>query len=537
MNSNQLASRRSSWRWVSWSALLIVLAAALSYGILDANDPPSEAERARALAATIRCPQCQGETVAESNVPIAVDIRADINARIELGETDQQIRQHYASLYGDSVLLTPPGEGLGVALWVVPIAGAALGVVVLTLLYRRRRSPAAGLEAAGEVDADGTVGAAGADEITDADATPAVSKGSLSAAAHRGHRRWLRNWRVAAVVAVVLLGSLTAGWFLARAVGFRTSGSEATGDIRQSSRGLLRDALEHYQRGDIPSALAAYDQVLELNPSNEIALAYQGWLIWLTEERDTWQSVLVPDSGLSPAAPQLQSMQLLSRSVGAAPSYPDARAFRAIIWARTGRWSQAHGEFAVLDTLEVSASLSDLVDTSGIRQEVEHQVGVETAMQAAIDLAASSETSLDPQAVTQALGGFSHEQLNAAGLELSTQGRIQPAILVFTEALRQNPDNFTALTGRGFLFTLPQFLEIPAVFDRGLADLDNAVEQEPQSNSARILRAKALIAASQRLEVAAADLDFIEGNEPSLLIQQEVDAQRELLGKLLDEGE
>ena len=533
MNSNQLASRRSSWRWVSWSALLIVLAAALSYGILDANDPPSEAERARALAATIRCPQCQGETVAESNVPIAVDIRADINARIELGETDQQIRQHYASLYGDSVLLTPPGEGLGVALWVVPIAGAALGVVVLTLLYRRRRSPAVGLEAAGEVDADDTASAAGADEITDADEIPATSEGSLLAASHPYRRRWLRNWRVAAVVAVVLLGSLTAGWFLAQAVGFRTTGSEATGDIRQSSRGLLRDALEYYQRGDIPSALAAYDQVLELNPSNEIALAYQGWLIWLTEERDTWQSVLDPNAEL----PQLQSMQLLSRSVEAAPSYPDARAFRAIIWARTGRWSQAHGEFAVLDTLEVSASLSDLVDTSGIRQEVEHQVGVETAMQAAIDLAASSETSLDPQAVTQALGGFSHEQLNAAGLELSTQGRIQPAILVFTEALRQDPDNFTALTGRGFLFTLPQFLEVPAVFDHGLADLDNAVEQEPQSNSARILRAKALIAASQRFEVAAADLDFIEGNEPSLLIQQEVDAQRELLGELLDEGE
>ena len=534
MNSSQPASRRR-WRWVSWSALLIVLAAALSYGILDANDPPSEAERARALAATIRCPQCQGETVAESNVPIAVDIRADINARIELGETDQQIRQHYASLYGDSVLLTPPGEGLGVALWVVPIAGAALGVVVLALLYRRRRVPAAGLEAAGEAGADGTAGAAGADKITDAAETPAASEGSLLAASHHPYRRRrLRSWRVVTVVAVVLLGSLTAGWFLAQAVGFRTTGSEATGDIRQSSRGLLRDALEHYQRGDIPSALTAYDQVLELNPSNEIALAYKGWLIWLTEERDTWQSVLVSASNLSPAAPQLQSMQLLARSVEAAPSYWDARVFRAIIWSRTGRWSQAHDEFAVLDTLEVSASATELVDTSGLRQEVEFQVGVDSAMQTAIDLAANSETNLDQQAVTQALGGFSHEQLNAAGLELSTQGRIQPAILAFTAVLQQDqdPENFTALTGRGFLFTLPQFLEVPSVFDRGLADLDNAVEQEPQSNSARILRAKALIAASQRLEVAAADLDFIEGNEPSLLIQQEVDTQRGLLDEL-----
>ena len=633
---------RSNRRWLLWSALLIVLAAALSYGILDADDPPSEDERAQALTRTIRCPQCEGETVAESNAPIAADMRTDIRDRIERGQTDQQIRESYASLYGDAVLLTPPGEGLSVALWVVPVTGAALGAVVLALLYRRRRQSV--VEAPVSEAAD-----------TPADAGLATTRPT----------RWLRHWRVVTVVAIVLLGSVAAGWFLARSVGIRTSGSEITGDIRQSSRGLLAEAREYFALGDYPSAQDAYDQVLELdpnnevaltyqgwlvwqseerdswqsalapdggsssatprlqsmrllaraveiapsypdarafrtiiwtrtgrwsqaqgdldvlatletsaslsnlinsflleeaverfqrgdiagardrydqvlklNPDNEVALTYQGWLVWQSEERDTWQSVLVPDGGISPATPQLQSMRLLARAVEVAPSYPDARAFRAIIWARTGRWSQAQADLDVLDTLEVPAGISDLIDALGIRAEVEFQVGVGTAMQNVIDLAdqlaADPATSITPQVVAQALAGFSPEQLNSAGEALSIQGRISPSVWVFSEVLQQDPDNLTALTWRGFLHTLPQFLEDEDtdVFDRGLADLDRAAKLAPQDNSARILRAKALIAAGQRLETAAADLDFIEGNEPSLLIQQDIDTQRELLAEL-----
>ena len=117
--------------WLPWALMSIVLATTLTVGIVDADDPPTPAERATALARTIRCPQCQGETVAESNVAIAAAMRADIRDLVGQGQSDSEIRQVYANRYGDSVLLTPPGEGFGSVLWVVPIVAVIVAAAVL----------------------------------------------------------------------------------------------------------------------------------------------------------------------------------------------------------------------------------------------------------------------------------------------------------------------------------------------------------------------------------------------------------------------
>ena len=60
----------------------------------------TDAERANAVARTIRCPQCRIESVAESNVGIAREIRADIARRIDAGETDDQIADRIAAAVG-----------------------------------------------------------------------------------------------------------------------------------------------------------------------------------------------------------------------------------------------------------------------------------------------------------------------------------------------------------------------------------------------------------------------------------------------------
>ena len=110
----------------------MAIAVLLTYGSLDDRSTPSDAERASAIARSLRCPQCAGESVAESNVSVAREIRADIARRVDAGQSDEQIRSAYADLYGRSILLTPPSSGIGSLVWIVPAvvgltAAAGLG--------------------------------------------------------------------------------------------------------------------------------------------------------------------------------------------------------------------------------------------------------------------------------------------------------------------------------------------------------------------------------------------------------------------------
>ncbi|MYJ42975.1 MAG: hypothetical protein F4076_11150, partial [Acidimicrobiaceae bacterium] len=63
-----------SWRTASWIAAVVVAAAALVYGALDEGPPKTNADRVRALAEDFACPVCAGQSVAESDVPVAREI-------------------------------------------------------------------------------------------------------------------------------------------------------------------------------------------------------------------------------------------------------------------------------------------------------------------------------------------------------------------------------------------------------------------------------------------------------------------------------
>ena len=505
-------------RWLPWALMGIALAAALAVGIADAGDPPTDAERATALARTIRCPQCQGETAAESNVAIAAAIRADIRERVDQGQSDSEIRQVYADLYGDSVLLTPPGEGFGSVLWVIPIVAVVVGAAVLGIAWRQRvlrqreSQEGARREAVAEAPAGIVAGEAVAGEISEG---KAIQKSS-------------RRWSVIAIVAVALVGAVVAGVLLARTVGFRSSTDEATGDIRQTSRGLIVRAGELTGQGDFEAAIDVYDEVLSSEPSNVVALTYKGWLTWLTEDRD---KVAEQDREII-----LESEQLLAEAVALDPDYPDARVFRTIIFASTSRWRMAQANLALFDSLNPAADLRGLVDSSNLRADIDAGIAQE-AVTAILALVSSATESLTEQEVAEALQEFTEPQLSTAGLSLITPGqvlaaeRVQAAATVFTHLLAQNPDNLTALSGRGYLFTLPDFIESTEVFNRGLADLDKAVQIAPENSSVRLLRAQALVNSAQRLEEARSDLDAIDASDPSEDLQSAANALRERLSE------
>ena len=541
-------------KWLPWALIGIALAAALAVGIVDADDSPTAAERATALARTIRCPQCQGETAAESNVAIAAAIRADIRERVDQGQSDAEIRQVYADLYGDSVLLTPPGEGFGSVLWVIPIVAVVVGAALLGIAWRQRvlreREPEQGAAEAGAAETAGEVvasGSAAGEVVARGSAAGEISEGK---AIWKSSRQSSRRWSVIGIVAVALVAAVVAGVLLARTVGFRSSTDEATGDIRQTSRGLIVRAGELTGQGDFEAAIDVYDEVLSSEPSNVVALTYKGWLTWLTEEQqeaadqggageggtaaEGGEDEAVSNSAEAEAEIILESERLLAEAVALDPDYPDARVFRTIIFASTSRWRMAQANLAVFDSLNPAADLRGLVDSSNLRADIDASIAQE-AVTAILALVSSATEPLAEEEVSEALQEFTEPQLNTAGLSLINPGqvlaaeRVQAAATVFTHLLARNPDNLTALSGRGYLFTLPDFIESAEVFNRGLADLDRAVQLAPDNSSVRLLRAQALVSSAQRLEEARSDLDAIDASDPSEDLQSAANALRERL--------
>lgn len=126
-------------RRLGWGLALVALAVLLTFGSLDDRDTPSDAERAAAIARSLRCPQCAGESVAESNVSVAREIRADIARRVDAGQSDDEIRAAYATLYGEAILLTPPSTGFGSLVWILPAIVGLTAAAALGFAFRRWR--------------------------------------------------------------------------------------------------------------------------------------------------------------------------------------------------------------------------------------------------------------------------------------------------------------------------------------------------------------------------------------------------------------
>jgi cytochrome c-type biogenesis protein CcmH len=108
----------------------------------DAFADPGLETRARALQKQLRCLVCQGESLDESNAPLAADLRRLIREHIKAGETDDQIKAFLVQRYGDFILMNPPLRSDTALLWFGPVLLLLLGggAVFLTVRRARRRS-------------------------------------------------------------------------------------------------------------------------------------------------------------------------------------------------------------------------------------------------------------------------------------------------------------------------------------------------------------------------------------------------------------
>jgi cytochrome c-type biogenesis protein CcmH/NrfF len=110
---------------IAAAALLAVAAVALLQ-LVRSVDPPAAEERARTIAAELRCPDCQALSVAESRTAAANAIRGEIAEQLAAGRSDAQIRRHFVERYGEWILLAPSDP---IAWWLpalVLLAGAVL---------------------------------------------------------------------------------------------------------------------------------------------------------------------------------------------------------------------------------------------------------------------------------------------------------------------------------------------------------------------------------------------------------------------------
>jgi cytochrome c-type biogenesis protein CcmH len=127
------ATRR--WLPLVGIGLLVALAGLL---VLRPEPDPSAARRVEELSAELRCPDCQGLSVADSPTRSAQEIRRQVAELVGDGATDAEVRDHFVARYGEWVLLAPSSP----LPWLVPIVVLVAGVAGLWVWLARRGADA-----------------------------------------------------------------------------------------------------------------------------------------------------------------------------------------------------------------------------------------------------------------------------------------------------------------------------------------------------------------------------------------------------------
>ncbi len=112
-------------------------------------DTPVQEERYIYLTKTLRCPKCQNQDIADSNAPIAADLRRELHRMLLEGKTNDEVIQFMVDRYGEFVVYLPRFDRSTWLLWLGPFGLVVIGVIIVVNLSRRRPSSAAGSSVGG----------------------------------------------------------------------------------------------------------------------------------------------------------------------------------------------------------------------------------------------------------------------------------------------------------------------------------------------------------------------------------------------------
>lgn len=268
---------------VPWLTMLLLVVGALSIAAGGDRAPATTDARVRSIAKEVRCPTCEGLSVAESDATASRAIRDEIRRRVEAGESSGEIRAYLVGRFGKDILLKPESSGAGAVVWALPVAAFVAAVGGLVIAFRRLRRPVV--------------------------------------------------WGGAVAACAVAAGLLVAG-----SAGDRLPGDPAAGSITPTGpSGDLARARALVGEGKAAEAIKLYDEVIAEDPQNAEALAYRGWLVRLTG-RQVGDAALI-DKGLAfveravaadpryPDARFFKGMILFEDKDDPAAAIPEFRAF------------------------------------------------------------------------------------------------------------------------------------------------------------------------------------------------------------------
>lgn len=129
-------------RGLALIAMLLLAASAVAVDTGQRFDDPADQARYERLIRDLRCVVCRSESIADSNAPLAADLRREVELLMRDGQSDAEIHAFMTDRYGDFVLLRPPVTPRTWLLWAAPALFLAAGLAVVIVVVRRRAAAA-----------------------------------------------------------------------------------------------------------------------------------------------------------------------------------------------------------------------------------------------------------------------------------------------------------------------------------------------------------------------------------------------------------
>jgi len=127
-------------RWVAVLLAVLIFSSAVAIDSDVAFDDPKLQARYEKLISEVRCLKCQNQSIKDSNVFLAADLRREIRRLIEEGKTDAEIVEFLVTRYGEFALYRPRASGKTLFLWIAPFFLVLFGGFAIYRIVRHRMS-------------------------------------------------------------------------------------------------------------------------------------------------------------------------------------------------------------------------------------------------------------------------------------------------------------------------------------------------------------------------------------------------------------
>jgi cytochrome c-type biogenesis protein CcmH len=122
--------------------LILLVLALPAFAVIETYEfsNPELEKRYHKLSQELRCPKCQNQNIADSNAPIAQDLRRLLYQQLEAGATDKEILEYMVARYGEFVRYRPAFDSATAVLWFAPLILLLLAAITVFMVLWRRDS-------------------------------------------------------------------------------------------------------------------------------------------------------------------------------------------------------------------------------------------------------------------------------------------------------------------------------------------------------------------------------------------------------------